>query len=269
MAAKVPISEVEMRPFRKKNTIQYVPKNRLESILIEAASHPHTRGDFFRQIFHFDLLTLGDMESGNRARFETSGPHEDGSIFLYVFTSLEALQYSLKKAGSSTQRSFLEMKASSLFEIARLNNFSLIINQGHDHGLILPFGEIKTLLSDSNTNETTLEKGTSYLLDQPSQDYPDGLISTLKDFVSSRSEIASAYLGWIVIESDKSHKGEYYLEIDFLDSVKDEKKKPIFEDLYHCINEFLDGKTILISDSKKESIESGSLLKISSNKEES
>lgn len=59
------------------------------------------------------------------------------------------------------------------------------------------------------------------------------------------------------------------LKLTFLGSVKSEKKKPIFEDIYHCIIEFLDGKTILISDAKKESIESGALLKISSNKEES
>lgn len=184
-----------MWPFKKKDKDQYLPVNRLELMLVKAASHPHKRGEFFRQIFHFDLLTLGEMSDGDGARFETSEPHEDGTIFIYVFTSKEALQYCLKKAIFSIERSFLKMKASSLLEIAKLNNFSMIINQDHDHGLILHFEEIKTLLSDDNTQETTLEKGSRYLFGQPSQEYPEGLISTLKDFVSLRPEVASTYLG--------------------------------------------------------------------------
>lgn len=91
-----------MWPFKKKDRDQYLPVNRLESMLVEAASHPHKRGEFFRQIFHYDLLTLGEMSDGGGARFETSGPHKDGTLFIYVSTSKGALQYSLKKAKSST-----------------------------------------------------------------------------------------------------------------------------------------------------------------------
>ena len=47
----------------KKKTLVYEPVNRLEEVFIKAAENPARRPEFYRLLFHFELLCLGDIKT--------------------------------------------------------------------------------------------------------------------------------------------------------------------------------------------------------------
>lgn len=245
-----------MWPFKRK-TLTYKPVNRLEKLLKSAANDPGNRGEFMRQIFHYNLYVLGESQDEG-VNFETR-QDQDGNKTIFAFTSVEALSYALKLMNRGPAN-YIEIPSHSVFEICKLNYLTLVLNSGHDYGRIFHPDEMESILCGS-PEQLIIKEQTEIFLGQPAHGYPDGIVEAIKSFVKKTPSINAIYLGWLVAKSDKSisSDGEYYGAIDFIDEKKSEQ---VFCDMNHVISDFLNGASMVFCVAKKDQIDEDALLKI-------
>jgi hypothetical protein len=94
----------------------YEPQNRLELLFAQAAQDPAARPEFYRQLFNFDLLVVGDLapsSDGKKiAQFVTR--ENDKGPYVLAYTSHTALEWVLTR-DEATPRPYIKMNARSIF----------------------------------------------------------------------------------------------------------------------------------------------------------
>ncbi|MCX6131154.1 MAG: hypothetical protein NTX25_19110 [Proteobacteria bacterium] len=98
-----------------------------------------------RTLFHFPLFALATA-NGQKVSFETKIVDAEKAIF--IFTSLQALQYSIGKSGRA-QTPYIEFRPLEIFQIADANSFNMILNSGHDYGRYFKHDELKLLMESA------------------------------------------------------------------------------------------------------------------------
>jgi hypothetical protein len=247
-----------MWPFKRKQT-EYQPVNRIENLLKEAANNAGARGEFMRTLFHFPLFALAKAIE-QRVSFETK--LVDGEPAIFVFTSLQALQYSIGKSGRS-QTPYIEFKPLDLFGIAAANSFNMILNSGHDYGRYFKHEELKSLMESEPEGLINVEKNTSVSLGQPAKGYPEQLLPALVDLISRNAEVKNIYLGWLVSPEiqELGSSGEYLAAIEFRTCGSSARER-VFKDLQIIAKDLISDRSMVLAEANKGWIESGALMPV-------
>lgn len=173
-------------------------QNKLELALQRAAIDPSSRPDFYRVLLESEIYVIGSTNVPTEGRSlipvgaKLSIVHwekNDGTPVTPFFTSLEALQRSLKE-----ESSFLALPARSFFEL--VTGQTLVLNPASSHGKEFFPNEVASLLS-SGVNHTpvqrTVQEQTKVLLGQPAN-YPTQMVAALKAFLPRHANVQAAYL---------------------------------------------------------------------------
>jgi len=173
-------------------------QNPLEKSLMLAANDPASRPDFYKLLLESEIFVLGfsdSPEDGIKTLVKGSKlsivnwEKNDGTPVIPFFTSLEALQSTLKE-----EARFVSMPAREFFELTKGSD--LYLNPTLDHGKEFFPHEIEALLETGINHIVTqrvVQESTRVQLGQPA-DYPAEMISALTSLLSRHSNIKAAYL---------------------------------------------------------------------------
>lgn len=227
----------------KKKISSYNPVNRLETMLQEAAGDAAKRPEFYRMIFHFDLLCLGeviDHPNGSKLiRFQTS--QQEGYPIIYAFTSESALGWYLSKTQQPPGK-YVGLRTHTLFEMIQ-GKMGVVLNSGHDYGKSFSPFEIHELLKDSNLKESelTVPAGQEYMIGQPAEP-PKLFLEALQSYSKKTHQIKEIYFGLLATQQGDL---QFICLLDFNSGTIPKHQDEIFKDLITISKETLDpGKII-------------------------
>jgi len=174
------------------------PQNPLETALARAADEPATRPEFYRVLLESEIYIIGHIDApGEGLATIPAGAKlsivnmkkKDGTPFVPFFSSLEALQRTLKE-----EARFVAMPARSFFEVTR--GSTLILNPAASYGKEFFSNEIDAILATGLNHVATqrvVKKATKVLLGQPAN-YPSEMVSALTGLLAKHTNIKTAYL---------------------------------------------------------------------------
>ena len=176
------------------------PANKLEAVLMKAATEPAYRPEFYNLLLSEELVVITQKTSlpqGNHTLEEDTTINiatlNDGKI--PVFTSTDRI---FDKGVIKEQVPFVAMKGEDLFKMA--TDATFILNPYSDHGKELLPAEITNLLNgtvlQAEHKRITIEKETRVLIGQPAN-YPHKMVESLKILFATKPVVKAAYLGWI------------------------------------------------------------------------
>lgn len=212
---------------RKRSLPAFQPTNRLEHLLVEAADKPEKRPEFYRQLFHFDLLAIGTVkqqpDSTKLASLTIGGPPDDPVAYLY--TSPEALSWHLEKSGQGA-RPYVQMKAHDLLGLIR-GRQGFVLNFGHDYGLHLPASQVEGLFEVPHTREV-LSQNETIRIGKPAE-LPDSLLATLAAYKTASPALTEVRFG--LMQRPGVHP-EYLYVLSFKENASESEKDRIKGDIY-------------------------------------
>lgn len=178
------------------DAVTFVPQNALEETLMQAASDPAARPEFYRLLLASDLLVIGNIEGqaqDGREQTVSAGQNLQimpatykGQNCIPVFSSLVRLQAYLTR-----QESYVALNGRALFEIAQDAMF--VLNPNSDYGKDLLPEEVANLLAPQPPQAVTIDKPTQVLIGQPAV-YPHALVDALKVAFAARPQVLAAFL---------------------------------------------------------------------------
>jgi hypothetical protein len=176
----------------------FEPVNDLEKSLIDAATHPSARPQFYRDLLKADIYILdrGKGDSNNPDHLYQPGSgvaiqqlQKDNQFWLPVLSSLPRLQQF-----TSSDSNYIRIGARDFFELTRGTN--IVLNPNSDYGKEFLPQEIEQMLDGSifaSGQTTIVPKDTQVLIGQPAI-YPDELVKTLSDYFAVQPLVNRAYL---------------------------------------------------------------------------
>ncbi|MDE1986174.1 MAG: enhanced serine sensitivity protein SseB C-terminal domain-containing protein [Alphaproteobacteria bacterium] len=184
--------------------MSFVPENKLEEAMLQAASHAPSRPLFYRLLMETELYVLGVASGSSGAGPLTGGEMinidsitRDGKSYHPVFTS----QTRMNAFVPEPQSHFL-LRGRALFESTR--GASFVLNPNSDLGKTLVPDEIAYWLAHSRQSADQ----TDIVVGQPDI-YPKKLVKALCVLFMSRSRIAAAHLAYAAPAG--SHEAAYPL----------------------------------------------------------
>lgn len=183
---------------KQKPAGEFSASNRLEELLIEAANNPALRPNFYRQLFHFDLLVLGskkDLEDGSQSISLVAGEVEGEKVH-YAFTSEETLRYV-----ATTQNQEFRFVGLSAYDF-----FQMLSNQQVPSGVVLNSGtpyvkhftssEVCGVLKDQlgNPEQREVKKETKVRVGQP-QNFPSEFVTQLQIYTEKSTVLVDILFG--------------------------------------------------------------------------
>jgi hypothetical protein len=179
----------------------FEPVNDLEKSLVNAATHPSARPQFFRDLLDADIYIVNRGENnpnspdhgyrpGSKLRIQQL--KKGDQLWLPIFSSLPRLQQF-----TNSDTNYIYMRARDFFEMTRGAN--IILNPNLAFGKEFLPQEIDHLLDGSifSPGQTyTAPKDTQILIGQPAS-YPNELVKALSDYFASDPIVNRAYLAQI------------------------------------------------------------------------
>ena len=165
----------------------FEPENKLEELMLLAASQAEARPHFYRALMDTELLVPGEL--GEKMSIETM--HKDGEMFHPAFTSETRLHEFSEK-----REPYFRMQGRQLFTVTR--GASFVINPRSEIGKLLVPDEIEYWLERFRDEE----RGGGYVVGQPSE-RPKKLIKALCVLFTSRTQIKAAHLAYIAREGSR------------------------------------------------------------------
>ena len=178
--------------------MSFDPQNPLERSLMQAATDPAHRPQFYRDVAESDLFVIQEgppPEASGRAVLQQGMSiqiqHVDwnGKPFIPVFSSLRRLQGFLRE-----EASYLALNAIEFMKITRGAEF--ILNPGSEYGKEFTREEIASLIDGTlwqPSERYVAEKSTEVMLGQPSN-YPTELVAALSRYFKNTKEVKRAWL---------------------------------------------------------------------------
>jgi hypothetical protein len=176
----------------------FEPVNSLEKSLMNAATNPSSRPQFYRDLLEADIFVIQYGKSNLNIQNEVLQEgtqlkiqhiERDGIAWLPIFSSLQRLQQSLR-----SEANYLQFKARDFFEITR--GAHVILNPGFDYGKEFVPQEIAGMLDGSifkPTQTYVTPKDTKVLIGQPAK-YPHELVKVLSEYFARNKSVNRAYL---------------------------------------------------------------------------
>jgi len=251
-----------------KRTKDYEPVNRLETMLVKAASDPLARPEFLNQLFHFDLFTLGKSDPvgpGESPTVQFEVFSHEGIDCIAAFTSVPALQWHLAVTQQG-ERDYIGMSAHALFTAIQ-GKHGVFLNPGHAYGKIFTPEELGLLLKGQlsvGSEEVTVPVGTGYLLGQPA-DLPRPLIEMLARYVASGKPAREIFFGLKVTEA--TLEMSFLAVVQFADGFPEASRRGVYDEIISVCQTLLPpGKMLDLIDRKcgdfEDSIRSGTLKRV-------
>ena len=174
------------------------PPNELERKLMRAADDPASRPDFYKALLAADIFVIGFTDAeGDGVTTVPAGAKmsivnwekQDGTPIIPFFTSLEALQLTLKEESrfvALPAKTFLEMTLGS----------SLVLNPSSPYGKEFVPSEIQALIETGMNHvaqSRVVQKETKILLGQPAK-FPSEMVSALSALLVKHEVVSAAYL---------------------------------------------------------------------------
>lgn len=179
-------------------TMTFEPENALERALMQAATDPAYRPQFYKDLLSSDLLIIqhgppppasGEVVLQADTTLEIQNMEIDGRPHVPVFSSLPRLQAVL-----TGEAGYLAINALDLFEIVR--GSEVVLNPGSEYGKVFTREEIESLVDGSifkPSERYVTERATQVTIGQPAN-LPVELIEALNRLFSGIEEVQAAYL---------------------------------------------------------------------------
>jgi len=220
--------------FRKKSppvtSKKFLPENRLETLLMQAAIDVKARSDFYKEFLSSDLFILGEISSSTvdteYKLHEGDKVHIremtfDGKSAIPVFSSLRRLRESITASAN-----YVRLNGRSLIELVGVSK-DVILNPGLAYGKQFLPNELKSMLDGSalhsQIQEIHIKENQQIIIGQP-KEYPQELIDKLISLFGNRSNVERAYLAWYAMS--QAEEPHYLIAIDLIGNVK-----PLFEEI--------------------------------------
>ena len=189
----------------KKKTPDFIPENKLESLLIEAAQNPVRRLEFYKQLLESDVYVLGSIDQDEKEGIFTAEKGRklhiqqimvEDKVMIPIFSSLKRLSMFISK-----QENYFRINFRDLFEMKN-DNLDVILNPNALYGKIFTSGEIKSILTGEIFTGKTVDvsAGAEIMLGQPAQ-YSKELVEKLKHYFSTQENVKAAYLAQMYVPS--------------------------------------------------------------------
>ncbi|MBJ7223870.1 MULTISPECIES: enhanced serine sensitivity protein SseB [unclassified Brenneria] len=182
--------------------MDFSPQNKLEEVLILAATEPAHRPEFFSQLLDATVFVLGSSDESDAPGEKTlhAGSNvqiqhwekADGVSVIPFFSSLDALQQAITE-----EQSFLALPARSLFELTL--GATLFLNPKLPYGKEFLPQEVEHMLSGEGhgfVQRQVVEEDTEVLLSQPA-DKPVQMIDSLTQLFSKYRHVRRAFVAQI------------------------------------------------------------------------
>jgi hypothetical protein len=180
---------------------KFAPENRLEALLMQAATDPAARPEFMRTLLEFDLFVLIDKTGAQYGSFVTKpgetmrikGMTVQGQYQIPVFTSERRLREFI-----TTQESFARLKGQDLFEMLASQEPGAMLNPGASYGKLFLHEEIVSLADGTyfGPKQQVVQKETQVLIGMPIE-YPARLIEALQNYFRTNPRVKKAYYAQI------------------------------------------------------------------------
>ncbi|OWA33435.1 hypothetical protein B9G55_22485 [Saccharibacillus sp. O16] len=181
---------------KRRRSMGFKPRNKLEYALAAAVEDPARRVDFYEELRRSELYTLhmgGDVPtSGGMLKHKTTvrlpSVEVEGKSYIPVFSSLESLQQFIDR-----EMRYLSVNAMDLFELVRGSDVWL--NPGGEVGKSFPAEEIEAILDGrlSGVPQTyTIERETQMMIGRPANE-PNELLEELTEVFSELPGVKLAY----------------------------------------------------------------------------
>lgn len=180
----------------------FTPQNKLEELLMKAATEPAHRPEFFTELMDATVYILGSSDETEEPGATTLpvGSHvniqhwekPDGSTAIPFFSSLDALQMAI-----SSEASFLALPTRSLFELTR--GESLFLNPKLPYGKEFLPQEVEHMLSGEGNGfvqRRVLEEQVQVHISQP-EPSPDQMIDSLTQLFAKHRQVRRAWVAQI------------------------------------------------------------------------
>ncbi|MFC3396412.1 enhanced serine sensitivity protein SseB [Brenneria rubrifaciens] len=188
--------------------MDFSPQNKLEELLVLAATEPAHRPEFFSELMDATVFVLGGsdesdapgekiLHAGSNVQIQ-HWEKADGSSAIPFFSSLEALQQVI-----SEERPFLALPARSLFEITL--GATLFLNPKLPYGKEFLPQEVEHMLSGEGTGlveQRIIEEDTQVLIGQPAA-MPVQMIDSLTQLFTRYRHVRRAFLAQIHEPNEK------------------------------------------------------------------
>ena len=252
--------------FIRKKEPTYEPVNRFETLLKEAAQEPSRRPEFYRTLFHFDLVCLGraktNLDGSKTAEFQVG--NYEGAQVIFAFTSEAALSWYLAKQKLPPTK-YIGMKTDVLFGMIQ-GRMGVILNSGHDFVKYFTPSEVQELLKDQNleSHQVTVPAAQQYRIGQPAN-LPEVLLSGLAGYSKRSSKVKDIYFGLLGTQEGVL---EYIGLVDFTQEASQSDEDSVLKDLIVVSKETLEQGKVMNFCKMRESgfadaIDSGELISIS------
>jgi hypothetical protein len=180
---------------------KFYPENRLEALLMQAATDPAARPEFMRTLLEFDLFILIDSVGVQYGSFvakegETmriKGVVIDGQKRIPIFTSEKRLKEFIQ-----SQESFARFKGQDLFAMLAGGDSEAVLNPGASYGKFITQADIRSLADSTyfQPQQQVLSKETQVLIGMSSE-YPAKLIEALQIHFRTTPQVKKAYFAQI------------------------------------------------------------------------
>jgi hypothetical protein len=186
---------------------EFVPNNRLEELLVRAATDPAARPDFYRELLRSTLYVL--TPDTPAAETKTTLPkgtrvalvqwQAASGLITPIFSSMGRVEELAQRSGHP--EGCLGMEGERLFELLAQSPEAAVLNPGLAYGKELTPTEIRGLADGSifRGEERVLEKPTRILLGQPAV-FPTRLVDALKRLFEQRDGVEAAYIAQVMFE---------------------------------------------------------------------
>ncbi|WP_192457364.1 enhanced serine sensitivity protein SseB [Musicola keenii] len=188
--------------------MEFLPQNKLEHVLMSAATEPAYRPEFFNILLESTVYVLGRSEGGDldAASLATGvdvdlqhWERTDGDSAIPFFSSLDALQQVIKE-----EQGFLALPARTLFEITQ--GATLFLNPRLPYGKEFLPQEIAHLLSDEGGSlvEQHIIDGEGEISISAVEHAPSQMVDSLTQLFKQHHQVHRAYLAQIKETGDEA-----------------------------------------------------------------
>jgi hypothetical protein len=175
----------------------FEPQNELERSLMQAASEPAHRPQFYRDFLASEIyvLPVGDLPETKDGIVQSDTTlalqhiEANGKSCLPFFSSVPRLQAVIRE-----ERKFLKMAVRPFLEMTK--GATLLLNPGSDYGKEFLLDEVSRLIDGSMfepQGRHVVERATEILIGEPAK-YPTKLVESLQHLYRKMPQVRTAYL---------------------------------------------------------------------------
>ena len=190
--------------FGKKSSSQsrkFFPENRLEALLMQAATDPGVRPEFYKELLITDLFVLivpGDRPHGTYVAQEgetlsIKGIDVEGRKLIPVFTSERRLREYIQ-----AQDHLAKLNGRTLLPMIAARKNGIVLNPASSYGKEFTAQEVDSLVSGSifEPRQRIITQETKVLISMP-KEYPTKVVEALTRYFQERPEVKKAYVAQI------------------------------------------------------------------------